>query len=226
MLLASAVALGQYVGGVKIDFVARIENSPEVGADIGWAKLSSGEKQKLSDLLNAVYRAGRASATGSLGSSLEEAGLSVKLGAEPSGSVAFQTKIDSDEGEILRLENGAVVEVTSGYLGYVGYRKDAVLFGNASSWRIWIEGKKAFRCELIREPTRGSSKPAELVLISEVKGDGSLLVLDDGSLLEVDSIFTITTGLWLGLSDALLIDDRDLVNLDDGDEVVSVSRIR
>jgi hypothetical protein len=53
-----------------------------------------------------------------------------QLAATSDGTIAYRTKVDSDHDDILKLENGAIVEITSGYIGYIGYRKTAILFGN------------------------------------------------------------------------------------------------
>ena len=63
------------------------------------------------------------------------------------------TKIDEDNGDILKLENDGIVEISSGYLGYVGYRKDALLFKDGRQWKLWIEGKKVFKVDLLRSPS-------------------------------------------------------------------------
>jgi uncharacterized protein with GYD domain len=141
------------------------------------------------------------------------------------GPRAYRTRIESDHDDILKLENGGVVEITSGYLGYVGYRKHCVLFKSGTRWRVWIEGKKIYKCELLSAPDEEPEIVEELY-ISEVKGDGSILVMLDGSIYEVDSLDTITTGLWLGMSDALLFNNGELLNLDEDDEMVNVIRIR
>ena len=61
--------------------------------------------------------------------------------------------------------------------------------------------------------------------IAEVLGDGKILRMGDGSLYEVDDIHLLDTALWLGGSDALLLDGYQLINLDEGDEIVDVSPI-
>lgn len=70
--------------------------------------------------------------------------------AEPT---VCQTKIDEDNGDILKLENDAIVEISYGYLGYVGYRKDALLFKDGGQWKLWIEGKKVYKVDLLRSPS-------------------------------------------------------------------------
>ena len=47
----------------------------------------------------------------------------------------------------------------------------------------------------------------------------------DGSIYEVDFVDQITTVLWLGVEDALLINGNELINFDQG-ELVNVVRIR
>ncbi len=110
-------------------------------------------------------------------------------------------------------------------LGYVGYRKTVVLFNVGGSWKVWIEGKKAYKCEVLRMPDWRRPSSAEMVMISEVKGDGAILVMADGSIYEVDSFYTIDTSLWLGISDALIINGYELINLDEGDDIIEVTKL-
>jgi len=72
--------------------------------------------------------------------------------------------------------------------------------------------------------TRPSS--AELVVISQVKGDGALLLMADGSIFEVSSLNRIDTSLWLGGSEALLIDGSRLVNLSESGGIIDVVRVK
>ena len=139
-------------------------------------------------------------------------------------TTAYVTKVDSDEDDVVILENGAFVKITWGYLGYVGWRKDAVLFKEGLQWKIWIEGKKAFNCELLKAPQlRGQG--AQVVHISEVLGNGSIIKMLDGSLFEVNSLNTIDTVLWLGVSGGLLINESKLINFDEG-ELIEVTRLK
>jgi hypothetical protein len=141
------------------------------------------------------------------------------------GTVAYVSKVSSDDGDILKLANGAVLEVTGGgFLGFLGFNKTAVLYGSGQRCRIWIEGKRSYTCELYRGPS-GNGEPAKEVHISSVKGNGALLILLDGAIYEVDAIDQIYTSLWLGVSDGLLINDSTMVNFS-ADEPVSVHRLR
>lgn len=60
--------------------------------------------------------------------------------------------------------------------------------------------------------------------IEEVLADGKILKLEDGTLWRVDSVDTITSSLWLPVSDVIVCDDK-IVNVDDS-ETVRVRQIR
>jgi len=136
---------------------------------------------------------------------------------------AYKGKVESDNGDILTLRNGGVVEVTSGYVGYIGYSKDAILFRSGTSWRIWIEGKRAFRCDVLKLPSGGATVVKE-VTISRVAGNGAILFMTNGSVYEVDSSYTSETNSWSG-STALILADSEIINFDSG-ELVTVTKLR
>lgn len=138
----------------------------------------------------------------------------------------YVSRVDSDSDELLKLENGAVVEITSGYLGYLGYRKRVVLYRTASGCKIWIEGKRVYRCDLLREPAVARRVIVEELSIASITDDGDILKAADGRVFEVDSLYTLYTTLWLAPFEAILIDGAEMVNLDDGDEPVAVSKLR
>lgn len=137
----------------------------------------------------------------------------------------YVSRVDSDSDELLKLENGAVVEITSGYPGYLGYRKRVVLYRTVSGCKIWIAGKRVYRCDLLREPTVGRRVVVEELSIGSID-DGDILKATDGRVFEVDSLDTIHTTLWMPPFEAVLIDGSEMINLDDGDEPVVVSRLR
>ncbi len=137
----------------------------------------------------------------------------------------FKTKIDKDNDDILKLDNGAIVEIDYGYLGYLGYRKDCIVYKSGSIWKIWIEGKKSFSCTILKEPSYTSKTSIEEVYISKVSDDGEFIFLDDGSVYEV-SYQSYETSLWLGYSSALLINGYQIINLDEGSEMIDVVKIK
>jgi hypothetical protein len=215
----------------SLGLVKIIDENPEIAESIGWFKLSDEEKQSLSQVFTAVYllgfEAGRSAAV-KMDSISSPTGAQALPHKVPVGLVtkAYKTRLESDEGDVLILDNGAVVEISSGYLGYLGYRKQCILFSTGARWRIWIQGKRTYACELLKPPQYGYLHPAEQVLISEVKGDGKILVMSHGAIYEVADIYTISTSLWLGMSEALILDDCELINFDEADEVVEVIRLK
>ena len=60
--------------------------------------------------------------------------------------------------------------------------------------------------------------------IDQVEADGAILILSDGSVWRVDPMDTITSAIWLPISDVLVCGNR-IINLDDR-EAVSARRIR
>jgi len=138
---------------------------------------------------------------------------------------AFKSKIDEDNDDILKLDNGAIIEVTMGFLGFIGFRKDCIVFKSGYGWKIWIEGKKVFPCDILKEPDYFTSIDIKEVTISEVSDNGEIIYLTDGSVYEV-SYQSYETTLWLGYSSALLINGYQIINLDEGSEMIDVIKIK
>ena len=55
--------------------------------------------------------------------------------------------------------------------------------------------------------------------------DGSVIILEDGSVWEVDPPDRIDSSLWLPTDEVIIYDDREMINLDSG-EKVNVMRLR
>ena len=76
-----------------------------------------------------------------------------------------------------------------------------------------------------RRPPRSGRSPCESGhWIEEVSSDGKLVKLEDGSLWEVDDVDTVTTSIWLPVSEVVVC-GTTMINTDD-DESVSVSPLR
>jgi hypothetical protein len=60
--------------------------------------------------------------------------------------------------------------------------------------------------------------------VNSVSSDGQIVVLEDGSIWEVDSLDRIDSSLWLPTEDIVACDDK-LINVDSGD-AVEARRIR
>lgn len=156
--------------------------------------------------------------------------LNKKNGTAPQavvpGQPVYISKIEESKDNTLKLSNGAVIETTRGFLGFLGFRKDAVLYKEGKIWSVWIVGKGSYTCNILKAPENRPSGQAEVISISEVKGKGKLLAALDGSLFEVGDLSVITTSLWLGPFEALLIDGDQLLNLDEGDEIIDVQKLK
>jgi hypothetical protein len=137
----------------------------------------------------------------------------------------YTTKISKDENDILVLANGCIVKITGGFLGFVGFQKDAVLFKDGLNWKIWIKGKKVFNCEIIKAPSIAVTENGERFLIEEVKSNGKILKMSGGAIYTVDDFSTFDTTLWMGNVDALLIDGKRLINFTDADAIVEVTKL-
>jgi len=59
--------------------------------------------------------------------------------------------------------------------------------------------------------------------IQDIKGDGKILILEDGSMWEVSDVDTVTTSIWLPISNVVTCSDK-IINVDDG-ETVAVVRL-
>lgn len=215
------------------NLIAALERDTSMSAALGLSKLSETEKATWNIVLNHYFqegvKAGRQQSllrpSGATGF-LPGAGTGSATGYTTGSGYAYKSKIETDDNGVLVLANGAVVEVTVGYVGYVGYRKDCVLFRDGSQWMIWIEGKRAFKCDVLKPPSYGARIPSRVVYMIDVKGEGSILEMDDGSLYEVDVLGRLHTSLWLGMVEVLILNESELIKLDDGDEIVNITRIR
>jgi len=83
------------------------------------------------------------------------------------GIPVYKTRIAEEKSDILKLENGAIVEVNFGFVGFVGFYKKALLYPEGGSWKLWIEGKKTFPVELIKAP---STPPIYVLTVSDILG--------------------------------------------------------
>ena len=223
-LVTVLILISQLHGADEIDFVSIIKKSPATTGELGLEKLNKNEQAALNVLLNRAYQMGAEKQDAANGLGLVKP---VRVsGFRGSSSPVYITKIDEENDDILKLENGAIVEITSGFLGFVGFRKDAVLYNLGRGWKIWIKGKKAYSCDILKAPNSRPSGIGESLSIWEVKGSGKILTTLDGSLYEVSDLNAFDTSLWFGSFEALLIDGTKLLNLDSSEEIVEVTKIK
>lgn len=139
----------------------------------------------------------------------------------------YATTVSEYDDDIFELANGAIFEKTSyGYVGYLGYRTMALLYSRAGSARLWVEGVGEIRGELIRGQDTRANAHGTVVTVWQIQGDGRFLELLSGNLLEVDSVNTITTSIWVAPFEALVLNDGRLFKLDGTAESVRIITVR
>ena len=120
------------------------------------------------------------------------------------GMVGYRTTLIEVEENVLHLSNGAVVEVYAGYLGYVGYGRNVVVWASGSACRIWIEDKDVYGCSFRDAPPPTSIVPIQELMIFEILDDGELLRMSDGSVYSV-LYESYITSIWLNYGSVLLV---------------------
>jgi len=200
------------------DILAVIKRDDAQAKKIGLAKLTASEQDALGGALKAAYILGWESSRD----------MSAKAAQGPArdGVTAVVSKVDELNDSIVKLRNGMIVELTSLAPTYVGFGKDCIVFKSGSGHKIWIAGKKTYRCDIIKSSDVARKRSIREDSIEEVRGNGALIKLLSSGLFEVDSLATITTSLWLPGSAVLVIDGTEMVCLDGGDDIVSVRALR
>lgn len=213
----------------EFDFIQQISKSPDLVEKIGMRKLTVLEKSNLNSLLNQIYNLGLEEgikqATALLVPSKSPTESESATALQASTITVYESDVESEEDEIIKLDNGAIIEITDSSIGYIGYNKDCILFELGSQWKIWIEDEGTYDCSLLKASAYGRTKEAELKYLSEVAGEGTILKMLDGSVYEVNSVDAVTTSIWLGASEVLIIDNYKLINLDEEDEMIEVQQL-
>lgn len=134
----------------------------------------------------------------------------------------WESRIGDDKGGTLTLENGGIVKVTSGDVGDIGDQRESVVFWDGTSWKIWIEGKRAFPCDLLKRPPSGPTN-TERLTIDTITNDGDILITSGGAVFEVSS--GTTPIAWTPGVSVLLLGKSRMLNVEAG-RVIEVSRLR
>lgn len=196
-----------------LDYLATLSKDAEISKNLGLSKLSESERAEWNKLLATVYQLGIQSAktTTTKQSAVDESRTTVgATGADTSGSI-WMTKADLEGEEIVKLRNGAVFEVSIGFVGY-GYGREVALIREGTRWSLWVEGKREFRGRLLKAPEGGRPDSFKRSSIGSVSSDGSIVKLSDGSIYEIDSLGRIDTTLWLSGSEVFVVNDSTLLN--------------
>ena len=134
------------------------------------------------------------------------------------GAVSFfESGVQEIEDDLLKLRNGSAWQV-SGYLSSISRFKDAIVVLRArGKAAIFLDGSSRNASLLF-----GSYVPQSGTLDTVIKevGDGAVLILESGGMLEVDSYDTYDTRFWLPPYQVIISDNGMYMwNLDEGEKV-------
>jgi hypothetical protein len=155
---------------------------------------------------------------------------------------------DADKGIIVRRNGDAyVIEKGVGCISFWRYENKTVLISSPGLFlgvgstlilpekgqqcRIWDSAElESLSTTQIPAQPKSQSLPKQLSncesghWISDITDGGEIIVLEDGSIWQVDSIDTIDSGLWLSTEEITICDDV-MINTDNG-EKVGVTRLK
>ena len=64
---------------------------------------------------------------------------------------AFRVQVEDNDDDIIELVDGSVLEKTSyGYIGYISYREDAILFQDIDEWKLCVDGDE-FKVDILNQ---------------------------------------------------------------------------
>lgn len=127
---------------------------------------------------------------------------------------AYITRAESLEGDLVKLQNGAVLEVA--YMSYYSYGVPAIFFRLAGrGCELHVRGRSA-RCNIVRPP-QGDGQACQKTAVSEVRAGGRVIRLLDGSLYEVP-YQPFLTALWA--YNQVLLCGLTIVDLSTAHEVI------
>ena len=132
----------------------------------------------------------------------------------PSGQLvtAFPGRVESAEEGRIRLDNGAVVEVTGGSVGRMAASKLAILLLHDETCRLWVDGRRTYRCDVLAVPDRRGDEGIETSLL-EISANGKVMRLMDGSYYRPRRLDWIDSSVWLAHARVVIIGET-MINLD------------
>jgi hypothetical protein len=126
----------------------------------------------------------------------------------------FPAKVESAELDRIRLDNEAIVQVTSGSIGRIAPSTSTMLLMRDDACRLWIEGKRTLPCTVLKAPARRGEEGVE-TSVASVAESGKKLTLADGSVYWPMGLGWTDSGLWL-LHERVVIIGDTIINLDRG----------
>jgi hypothetical protein len=235
------------------DFLDIIRKSEAMSKAIGFDRLTASEQAELGALLEHTYAAGYEAcagrtpvaapatprpasptpapkavpepAPGPASTTPPPAPPPVAVEQLPPDSCIDGTIVDV-AGDIVKLQDGAVIRILGGRpIGTLPGTR-AILFRTAGRQQIWIEGAWSYTCTIVRQPTiTVLTHAAREARISEVSRTGGMIKLTDGSVFEVDAIGRVHTMLWLPASSVIIAEESEMLAPNRGYGPVRVRRI-
>jgi hypothetical protein len=195
------------------NFIAELAKDPDSVRKLGLNKLTQSEQDEWNRLLSAVYAASKGESSTPQSSTASNQ-LSSRVEAPGASGQIWLSRADLSSEDVIRLENGAVFQVSIGVVG-VGIRREVGLIREATRWSLWVSGKRVYRGDLLRPPDIGKPLSFTKTSITSVASDGSLLTMLDGTVYEVDLVNRVDTTIWLPVSDVLILENGRIINLND-----------
>lgn len=220
-LLAAIIGFHAIQAFADVDYIAKISENRDMAQRLGIPKLNDTERAEWNRILAAIYTMGVDSARQSSPANQhagQRPGGDKTVSAESGGAV-WLSRADLEGESIVKLRNGAIFEVSTGFAG-IGYGREVALIKEGTRWSLWIEGKREFRGELLKPPSVGSSVSFRRSSIQSVSSDGEIVKLIDGSVNEIESLDRIDTSLWLSASEILIIGDSSMLNPNDSNSKI------
>ncbi len=225
VLIAFSLLFFPHLAGAQADHISELAKANDGGASLGIQKLTPSERAEWNRLLDRIYSAGVDSTKSPASTPSAPANKAPAIPLAPPGASAWITRAEVNGEDIVKLRNGAIFEISSGYVG--SGTRDAILIKEGSRWSLWIEGKREFRGQLLKAPDGPPTATLRRSSIQSVTSDGSVIKLIDGTIWEVGFVDRINTGLWLSFGDVLVLNNMSLVNLDQGsDGMIDVRRLK
>ena len=208
------------------DLSELIRRSPDLADRVGWQKLSLLERNALNEIFQDTISKAQRSID-----RIDSPGHSqpldrMRLAIAQNGR-AYVGRVRNIRDNTVELNNGAKVRIDRLGSNVTARLQDAVLFdalGNRAL--IWVEDVGTYQCAIDEFPRREEGQPAYVEMIDLVTPRGTTILGLGGRVYEVSTFDTGDADSWRSPGRALIIGDEQMVNLDDCNAIIRVTRLR
>lgn len=82
---------------------------------------------------------------------------------------AYKVEVDSFNDDIFKLVDGSILEKTgSGYVGYIGYHEDAILYRDASQWKLCVNDS-SYKVDVLKNVQYHYSRDSFSATVAEIE---------------------------------------------------------